>query len=564
MSEIQTREELNKYDFDMLVNLVIALQHQLEDKEEMTKYQRDEIKDLKQQVKEVNDKMQLLIEQISIANRRRFGRSSEKSEDVEGQITIADIDDAFQIFNQAEGFFDENGELPDDYEEDDYASPPKKKKKASSYPRKIDIDILPHIETRSRLTEEQLKEFFGDEGYKQLPDQIQFSYRFVPGSISIEEKHIEVYAGKVSERVIKADHPRKLLRNSLVSPNMAAAVFTAKFKTGIPLERQEKEFSEMGAHISTQDMSNWIIQTSDRYLALMWDYQKSLLMKCHVIQSDDTPLQVRKDGRPAGSESRMWVYRSGEREKHPIILYEYQKTRQQIHPREFLKDFRGICVTDGYQVYHNIEKEIEGLKIAGCWVHARRGYDEASKDAPKVTDKNIARTALKMIQAIYREDKKLKELDPAERLTGRQTIVKPLVEAYFEWIKEKLKKVDPESKVGKTIKYSINQEKYLKMFLEDPDVPMDNNAAERAIRPFTIGRKNWVMVDTISGAKASAIAYSLVETAKANRLNVYEYFKHLLTEIPKHMDDTDLSFCEDLLPWSDALPPECRKDRYKK
>lgn len=188
---------------------------------------------------------------------------------------------------------------------------------------------------------------------------------------------------------------------------MAAAVFTAKYKTAIPLERQEKEFSEMGAHISTQDMSNWIIQLSERYLAPVWDYQKSLLIKSYVIQSDDTTLQVRKDGRPAGSESRMWVYRSGEREKHPIILYEYQKTRQQIHPREFLKDFKGICVTDGYQVYHNIEKEIEGLKIAGCWAHARRGYDEAAKDAPKSVDRNIARSALKMIQAIYYWKEKL-------------------------------------------------------------------------------------------------------------------------------------------------------------
>lgn len=138
------------------------------------------------------------------------------------------------------------------------------------------------------------------------------------------------------------------------------------------------------------------------------------------------------------------------------------------------------------------------------------------------------------------------------------------IEAYFEWTKTYADKVDPRSKLGKAIKYSINQEKYLRVFLENADVPMDNNAAERVIRPFTVGRKNWVMIDTISGDKASAIAYSLVETAKANGLNVYQYFKHLLIEIPKHMDEKNMSFCEDLLPWSRSLPPECQKNRYAK
>lgn len=239
-----------------------------------------------------------------------------------------------------------------------------------------------------------------------------------------------------------------------------------------------------------------------------------------------------------------------------------RKRGGQKHPREFLKDYEGICVTDGYQVYHNIEKEIDGLTVAGCWAHARRGFDEVAKGSKNKKYKSVAHAALKMIQAIYREDGKLKETVPEERLKGRELIVKPLAEAYFGWIKTQEGKADPESKLGKAIRYSINQEQYLKVFLTDPEVPMDNNAAERAIRPFTVGRKNWVMVDTVSGAEASAIAYSLVETAKASGLNVYEYFKYLLTEVPKHMEGTDLAFCEDLMPWSEKLPPECRKDRY--
>ena len=564
MSDNKTREELNTYDFDTLVNLVVTLQYRLSDKEKSEQELKEELKGLRQESIELNKKMQYLIEQLAINNRRKYGRSSEKFEDIDGQISFEDIDEAFAIFNQAESLFDEHGEIPDDYDEDELESPPKKKKKASKYPRKIDIDLLPKVETRSSLTQEELDEIFKDEEYKKLPDQIQYSYIYVPASISINEHHIEVYAGVKSERIVKANHPPKLLRNSLASPNIVASIYTGKYKSALPLERIADTFTSLGAHISTQDMSNWIIKTSERYLSLMWDYLKEEMLKSNIIQSDDTTLKVRRDGRAAGSESRMWVYRTGEKEKHPIVLYEYQKTREQKHPREFLDGYNGICVTDGYQVYHNIEKEVEGLKIAGCWAHCRRGYDEVSKDAPKAEDRSLAKIALKMIQAIYREDKKYNESSPKERLNNRKYVVKPLVEAYFEWVKTYANKVDPRSKLGKAIKYSINQEKYLRVFLENADVPMDNNAAERVIRPFTVGRKNWVMIDTISGAKASAIAYSLVETAKANGLNVYQYFKHLLTEIPKHMDEKDMSFCEDLLPWSRSLPPECQKNRYGK
>lgn len=137
--------------------------------------------------------------------------------------------------------------------------------------------------------------------------------------------------------------------------------------------------------------------------------------------------------------------------------------------------------------------------------------------------------------------------------------MKPLVEAYFTWVREKLNKVTQKSKTWSGLNYSLNQEKYLKVFLADGEVPMDNNAAEQSIRGFCIAKKNWVMVDTVHGARASAIIYSIVETAKANNLKPYDYFEYLLTEIPKHMEDTDLSFCENLLPWSPNLPVQCRK-----
>lgn len=171
----------------------------------------------------------------------------------------------------------------------------------------------------------------------------------------------------------------------------------------------------------------------------------------------------------------------------------------------------------------------------------------------------LTHLALKQIQAIYREENKLVDMSAKERLKHRQLTVKPLVDAYFAWVKENLNKVSAKGKTHNGFSYSINQEKYLRVFLEDGEVPMDNNAAEQTIRSFCVGKKNWVMIDTIAGAESSAIVYSLSETAKANNLKPYDYFEYLLTEIPKHMDDIDRSFLEDLLPWSPNLPENCKK-----
>ena len=310
-------------------------------------------------------------------------------------------------------------------------------------------------------------------------------------------------------------------------------------------------------------MANWMIRLAENYLGVMYDYLHSLLYDYHVIQADETPVLVNKDGRPAGSKSWMWVYRSGfMNPEKQIILYEYQKTRNASHPRKFLKDYAGICVTDGYQVYHTLEKEKEDLRIAGCWVHCRRKFHEALEVMPKELRKqSVLHLIMNQIQAIYREEGKLTGLSTEERLTQRQLVVKPLVDAFFAYLKQNAERVPKSGKTKEAFTYALNQERYLRVFLEDGDVPMDNNASERAIRGFCIGKKNWEMIDTLHGASSSAVIYSIAETAKANRLKPYEYFEFLLTEIPKHMEDKNTDFLSDLLPWSDALPENIRKPK---
>ena len=370
-----------------------------------------------------------------------------------------------------------------------------------------------------------------------------------------------VYSGKKDDNIIKAKHPAYLLRGSMVSPSLAAAFLNAKYTNGMPYYRQEKDFERYGISITRKDMAEWTIKLADRYLAILYDYLHDEMYNYHVLQADETPLLVNKDGRDAGSKSYMWVYRTGKMYTYkPIVLYDYQRTRKADHPREFLKNFTGICVTDGYQVYHTIEGEREDLTIAGCWAHARRRYDEALKALPKEKQKGcLAKEALSQIQMMYRIENTFSDLSPEERKKRRQLSLKPLVEAYFAWVRENMPRVLPKSKTYKGFEYSLNQEKYLKEILNDGEVPMDNNSTEQTIRGFCIGKKNWVMIDTISGAKSSAIVYSIIETAKANNLKPYEYLNHLLTEIPNHMDDTDRSFLKDLLPWSENLPKECYK-----
>ena len=535
-----TEEQLNKLDKELLISLFLGMQDQME---ELTK-----------QTEALNEKMQLMMEQLILSKKNRFGRSSEKLEDP-NQIRFMEVNGTIVFFNEAEAVCDLEAPEPEELE----LKKVRPKKQAGK--RTADLSDLPVQRVDHYLTEEELTAEFGKNGWKQLPDMISRCYQFIPAKVEVEEHHIGVYSSKVDEHMVKAPHPQNLLRGSLVSPSLAAAIINGKYVNAVPLYRLEKEFERYGLAIPRQNMANWMIRLGEGYLGIMYDYLHSLLYEYHVIQADETPVLVNKDGRPAGSQSWMWVYRSGfMQQERQIILYEYQKTRNASHPRKFLKDYTGICVTDGYQVYHTLEKEREDLRIAGCWVHCRRRFNDALEMVPKAHQKeSVLYLIMNQIRAIYREEGKLSDLSSEDRITQRQLVVKPLVDAFFAYLKQISSKTPQNGKVKEAFTYALNQERYLRVFLEDGDVPIDNNASERAIRGFCIGKKNWEMIDTINGATSSAIIYSIAETAKVNNLKPYDYFEYLLTEIPKHEDDTNTDFLEALLPWSATLPEHIRK-----
>lgn len=331
-----TEEQLNTVDKSLLIQMFLNQQEQLQT--------------LTAEVRSLNEKMQLMMEQMVLANRNRFGRSSEKMEDA-SQISFMEVDGTIVFFNEAEAVCNLDAPEPEQLE---VPAPRPVKKKGK---KEQDMSGLPIERIDHYMTEEELTAEFGKNGWKQLPDAISRRYRFVPAKVEVEEHHIGVYSDKKDGHMVKAKHPRGLLHGSTVSPTLAAAIMNGKYVNAIPLYRLEQEFKRYGLAITRQNMANWMIRLGEEYLSVLYDYLHQKLYDYHVIQADETPVLVNHDGRPAGSKSYMWVYRSGYMyPEKQIVLYEYQRTRNASHPREFLKDFSGICVTDGYQVYHTLER----------------------------------------------------------------------------------------------------------------------------------------------------------------------------------------------------------------
>ena len=532
MAKVYTEEELNSFSRETLMAVILSMQDQ---------------------ISQLNANMERLIEQIADANSKRYGRSSEKLETISGQLELE------LIFNEAEALT-ETLYVVEPVEED-VIQPRHRKSKGK---READLKDLPVEVISHTLSEERLQDVFGTDGWKQLPDEIYKRVRVQPAVYTVEEHHVAVYAGKDNQTIIKVNRPKDLLRNSLLTPSLAASIMNAKYVNGLPLYRISQEFLRNDIHISRQVMANWMIQCADRYLGILYDRLHKEMYRFHVLQADETPVMVTKDGRPANSKSYMWIYRTGKSYTDtPVILYEYQRTRKSDHPEEFLKDFKGIMVCDGYSAYRKLDRKNPDIIFAGCWSHARRRFTEALKALPKTAQKNAKETvdyeAVSRIAAIYHLDNQMEGQPAKVRKMYRQANIRPLVEAFFAWAKEIQSK--NQLSRGKTldgINYCINQEASLKAFLEDGDIPMDNNATESALRSFCLHKHTWKLIDSLDGANASAIIYSITETAKANNLNPFRYLEYVLTVLKDHQDDRDYGFIDDILPWSEKLPEICR------
>lgn len=520
-----TEEQFKDMSHDDLVSLTMCLQNN---------------------VIEMQRSVDQLTEQIRLMNQRHFGRKTEKSSAYE-QLSL--------FLNETEVIHDEE----ENKEEPELKTVVRKRPKGK---KESDLaKITNHRDEYIRIPEEELDRRFGENGWKELPSQIVYKLEHIPASFEAITYHIGVYASKNTDEIIRADKPAELWSGSVATPSLVSSIITAKFLNSVPLYRQEQILEANNIFISRKVMADWVIRAYERYLKYMYEGMCRALLNHSLLHADETPFQVTKDGRTVGSKSYMWVYLSDSSDAHPIVIYDYCHTRGTENVARFLADYSGYIVCDGYESYHKLERDNpERFTVAGCWAHVKRKFTEICKANASSKKHLLAAKADKMIGKIYMSDNRLKDLSPEERTVERQKKVKPLVDEFFTWTQKNIGSVASGSATRSAMSYALNQEKYLRVFLSDGYVPLDNNAAERKIRNFCIGKKNWMMVDTKSGAYATACMYSIVETAKANNLKIYEYLTYVLEDMSKYMKDLNTEVPERLMPWSSELPDHVRKN----
>ena len=506
--------------------------------EETIQKQKAEIDDLKRKLEHMN-------EVFANAQRARFGQSSEKKDYV---LT----EDQISLFNEAET--EQNHKAEEPTEETFTVNAHQRSKK-----RTMDelTQNLPVKEVLLELDEDQLVCDKCGGNMKPIGKKfVRHELEIIPKQVILKAIYTVTYACDKCEKdtgfahVVSVKPPVPLMKHSLASASTVADVMTKKYVDGLPLARQEKIWAREGVELSRATLANWVIQCTQSWLKPLYRHMKQQLLEQSVIHADETVVQVLKeDGKPATSESRMWVYASGACSKNHIRIFEYQPDRSGKRPESFLKGFTGCLVTDGYAGYNQVQK----VTHCGCWAHARRKWREAMPDGATVKTSKAA-VGFQYCTKLFSLEKKCAYPDTKKRKEYRQNLILPVLEEYFAW----LKTIHPEkgSKLEDAVRYSLNQKQQLMAFLDFGDVPVSNNLAENAIRPFVMGRKNWLFCDTVKGAESSAIVYSLLETAKANGIEPYQYLNYILTELPYLEKSPAHKDLETLMPWDPYIKQE--------
>ena len=559
--QLITEEKLNNLPKETIIMLLLSQNENFRVLSEQSTVIQKQNEQLLKQVEDLRERLAILTQQ-------RFGRRSEKDLPMNGQLSF-DLDNP-NVLNEAE-ILTENGfcEEPSMEETVPKRTPRPKGKRA------VDLSGIKTTVDFHYLEEAVLNETF-PKGWHQLEDEVYKELKRIPASYEVVEHHIGVYAGNGNDsRIIRGESPKRLLEHSILTPSLAASVFTAKYVNAVPLNRISEGYGYDGIHISRQVMAGWMIKLHQYYLEPVHQMMKSELFRSHLIHCDETPFKMtgEKDAKDPQSKDYMWVYHSpGHGNNHPVYLYEYDNgSRAGNVIGEYLKGYTGVLVTDGYQTYHTLQKErADTIKVAGCWVHARRKFADiikaVKKGATLTAGQKVADEAIRRIAAIYHTDNMYKSTSPKEILDNRQQSVKPLVDAYFAWTKGLIANpgLDQSSALKTALNYSLNQEPYLRTFLEDPEIPLDNNDAERSIKKFCVGKHSWHIIDSKNGAKASAMMYSIAETAKANGLNPFEYFQYLMEQLKEYpRNNVAEDKLAELMPWSETLP-DCCKQKLKR
>ena len=503
------------------------------------------VRSLTEEVETLQRKLDRMNELLLNAQRARFGQSSEKTKYVSP--------DQLQFFDEPEQ--EQNSKAPEPTEETFTVKAHERKKKrtveelAAGLPQK---DILLSVPEEGRICGccgKPMKAI----GKRFLKHEVEV----IPKQVNLLAYYAETYACPDCEKktgyanILTLNPPPPLMKHSLASPSAVADVMTQKFVDGIPLYRQEKIWAREGVELNRATLANWIIRCAEDWLKPMYKELRLNLLKQAVIHADETPVQVLKeDGKPATSESRMWVYASSTHAEQQVRYFEYQPDRSGKRPGALLKDYSGCLVTDGYAGYNQVLNAVH----CGCWAHMHRKWREAMPDGATTANSKAA-IGFQYCVKLFGEEKKLAGLAPEARKQARQAKVAPLLDAYWSWV-EKLDPT-PGSKLEDAVVYARNQKAHLNAFMEHGEVDVSNNTAENAIRPFVVGRKNWLFYDTPKGAESGAIVYTLVESAKANELEPRKYLETLLEDLRWVGRSPDHDRLSKLLPWAPGIRKSC-------
>jgi transposase len=373
--------------------------------------------------------------------------------------------------------------------------------------------------------------------------EISEQLNIIPAQITVLHHVRKKYACPCCEQyIVTASKPKQPIEKSLAAPGLLAYVATQKYVDALPLYRQTEIFKRIGVELDRTTLANWMVACGKLIQPLINLIHEKMLEQA-LLHMDETRVQVLNEpGRTAQQQSYMWVLRAI---KNPAVLYHYAPSRSGDVAKQLLGEYRGALMVDGYDGYNGVCAE-HNLTRLGCWAHARRKFIEAQKaQAKNKTGK--ADQALAYIQQLYRIEQLAKEQTPAERYALRQTQAQPILDKLHQWLEKSLPTTPPQSLLGKALYYLQHQWPHLIRYVDDGNYPIDNNAAENSIRPFVIGRKNWLFSASQSGAAASSNLYSLIETAKANGLESYAYLRRVFTDLP---NANTLEQIEMLLPWS--------------
>ncbi len=522
-----------------LLELVASKDALLEQKEQLIA-ERDQViaghqrtlADHQHVITEQQKLLKLLEEELRLAKLRRFGSSSEK---LPFQGDFFDEAELEQALSDVEQQLAEAGEPP--------------RRKAPRKKRAGFADKLPRVRVDIALSDEE-KAGASRTFFTKIKEELDI----VPAKAQVIEYWQEkaVFEDENGEQLIRAaaraPHP---LGKCIASVQLLAYILVAKYVDALPLYRLEKILARYGGNISRTAMANWIIRLDDVFKPLINLLQEHQLSGDY-LQADETRIQVLKeDGKVATSDKWMWLVRGGP-PGQPVVLFHYDASRSEEVPARLLDGYAGVLQADGYAGYNKVCRDNPITRI-GCWDHARRKFVEASKAAPKkkkVQRVSKADVAISKIRKLYAIEARIKDLKPEQKTAQRQQLSQPLLADLKDWLQANASRVPKDSLTYKAIQYSLNQWGLLVGYCDDGRLHISNALAENAIRPFAVGRRNWLFADTSRGAKASATVYSLIETARANGLEPYEYLRHVLTHIAAA---NTVEKVEALLPWNVQL-----------